>query len=385
VSSKAIPVIALVVAMLLTGVGTYTYLGAHRSVLRQPPKAPTQVKPLPPAFLLSGTLYLAQSGTLYTLSSGQFRQLTTPGGWMQPQILPAGTNFLAIKRETLYADVYQLAADGSVIAKLTSNAAPSRFSDIGANHWSFYPTLAPDGKSIFMSYDSAKFGDYEVDLGIWQMLVGGTRSQWRQWTFPNSYTGGDVQPVPLASGGLLYVSYDQDADGKKASQIWYKAQRTGKATALTTLDEDCSEPSLSPDGKTLAMVCTDKQQYSHLVLADFNGSGIGALRTVVSDRLVAQPAWSPDGRGIAYLAPAQPDQPFQLWWLPKGGYEVPAPTPAPTPSATPPASPSPGRKGSPTPSHKTSPAPSPTAKTVTPIQITVDLGFDAASPIAWHA
>jgi len=264
VSSKAIPVIALVVAMLLTGVGTYTYLGAHRSVLRQPPKAPTQVKPLPPAFLLSGTLYLAQSGTLYTLSSGQFRQLTTPGGWMQPQILPAGTNFLAIKRETLYADVYQLAADGSVIAKLTSNAAPSRFSDIGANHWSFYPTLAPDGKSIFMSYDSAKFGDYEVDLGIWQMLVGGTRSQWRQWTFPNSYTGGDVQPVPLASGGLLYVSYDQDADGKKASQIWYKAQRTGKATALTTLDEDCSEPSLSPDGKTLAMVCTDKQQCTHI-------------------------------------------------------------------------------------------------------------------------
>ena len=382
-SSKSIPVVALVVAMLLTGIGTYTYLGAHKSVIRQPPKAPTQALPAPPAYLLSGTLYLAQAGALYSLSRGQFRQLTVPAGWMQPQMLSTGASFLAVKREAAYADVYQLAVDGSILAKLTSNAAPSRFSDIGANHWSFYPTLAPDGKTVFMSYDSGKAFDYEVDLAIWQMPLGGTRSQWRRWTIPNDYTGGDVQPVPLASGGLLYVKYDQDTDGKKASQIWYKPQRVGSSKALTTLDDDCSEPALSPDGKTLAMICSNKQQFSHLVLADFNGSGIGPLRTVVSDQLVAQPAWAPDGSGIAYLAPAQPDQPFQLWWLPKAGYEVPAPIP--TPSATAPVSPSPGRKGSPTPTRRASPSPSPSPKPVTPIQITTDLGFDASSPIAWRS
>ena len=141
-----------------------------------------------------------------------------------------------------------------------------------------------------MSYDSGKSSDYEVDLAIWQMPLSGTRSQWRQWTFPNPYTGGDVQPIPLASGGLLYVKYAQDADGKKASQIWYKAQRVGNSKALTSLDDDCSEPALSPDGKTLAMICSNKQQFSHLVLADFTGSGIGPPRTIVSDRLSAQPA-----------------------------------------------------------------------------------------------
>jgi len=131
------------------------------------------------------------------------------------------------------------------------------------------------------------------------------------------------------------------------------------------------------------MICSGKQQVSHLALADFDGSGIGALRTIVADRMVAQPAWAPDGSGIAYLAPALPDQPFQLWWLPKAGYVV--PPPAPSPSAATLVSPSPGRKATPTPSRRPSPTPSPTPKPVTPIQITTDLGFDASSPIAWHA
>ena len=378
---KYVPAVVLIGAMLLSGVGTYAYLGAHQSILRQGPKAPTQLSARP-ASLLAGTLYLAQGGSIYSLSGGQFQRLTAPGGWMQPAILANGSDLIAVKRDWAYADVYRLGTDGHVIAKLTNNAAPSKYSDIGANHWSFYPTLAPDGKTIFMSYDSSKVFDYEVDLAIWQMPLTGTRAQWHQWTFPNSYTGGDVQPVPLASGGLLYVKYDQGADGKKAAQIWYKPQRTGNAAALTSLDDDCSEPALSPDGKTLAMICTSKQQFAHLVLADFNGSGIGALRTVVSDRLVAQPAWAPDGSGIAYLAPAQSNQPFQLWWLPRAGYEV--PKPGSTPSASPAVSSTPG-KPTPTPTRRPSPKPSPSPTPVTPIQITNDLGFDASSPIAWHA
>jgi Tol biopolymer transport system component len=381
--SKSIPVTALVVAMLFAGIGTYTYLGAHQSIVRRAPKAPSETIPRGPASLLSGTMYLAQAGAIYSLAGGQFKRLTAPAGWMQPEILPAGATLVAVKREGAYADVYQLAADGSVVAKLTNNAAPSRVSDTGSNHWSFYPRLAPDGKSVFMSYDSGKQLEYEVDLAIWQMPLGGSRSQWRSWTVPNNYTGGDVQPLPLASGGLLYVKFDQDSDGSKASQIWFKPTRLGRATALTKLEDDCSEPALSPDGKTLAMICSNKQQVSHLVLADFDGSGIGPLRTIVTDHLVAQPAWAPDGSGIAYLAPALPDQPFQLWFLPRAGYEV--SLPAPTPSATTSASPSPGRKASPSPARRPSPTATPFPKPVTPIQVTTDLGFDASSPIAWHS
>jgi Tol biopolymer transport system component len=367
---------ALVATMLLSGCGTYLLLGSHQSSLRQQARTPTQVAAPAPALLLPGTMYLVQGGAIYSLSAGKFSQVTQPAGWAQVAALPDGSGLIAVKRSTIYSDLYQLGLDGHVVAQLTHNAAPSRFYDIGVNHWSFYPSVQAGTQSIFMSYDSAKQGDYEVDLAIWQIPLNGSRSGWRQWSFPVGYTGGDVQPLPLASGGLLYVKYDQDDNGNKSSQIWYKASRNASSTALTSLADDCSQPSLSPDGTTLAMVCSYQQQRAQLELAPFNGSSIGPRRVIISDRVVAQPAWAPDGSGIAFLSPAIADQPFQLWWLPKSGY---APPPVPSPSPSPVASASPKATKSPKPSP--SPTPVPPAK---PIQVTTDLGFDATSPIAWR-
>lgn len=366
---------ALIAAMLVAGIGTYLVLGSQQSTIRQNAKRPTQVAPPAPALQLTGTLFLVQGGAIYSLSAGRFDQLTQPAGWAQVAAIPDGSGLIAVKRSGFYSDLYQLGLDGHVVAQLTHNAAPSRFYDIGVNHWSFYPSVQPGSQSIFMSYDSAKEGDYEVDLAIWQMALNGARSSWRQWTFPNAYTGGDVQPLPLASGGLLYVKYDQDANGNKAAQIWYKPSRNGSSTALTTLSDDCSQPALSPDGTTLAMICSYQSQRAQLVLAPFTGSALGPLRTVLSSHVVAQPAWAPDGSGIAFLSPAVADQPFQLWWLPKAQYSP--PSPSPVSSAVPSASPRSSKSPTPAPS----PTPPPPPK---PIQITRDLGFDATAPIAWR-
>jgi hypothetical protein len=366
---------ALVVTMLLTGLGTYLFFGSHQSAIRLHPKTPVQVRAAPPALLLPGTLYLVQGGAVYSLSAGKFTQLTDAAGWVQVAAIPGGNGLIAVKRSIIHSDLYELGLDGHVVAQLTHNAAPSRFSDIGANHWSFYPSVQASTQSIFMSYDSGKVQNYEVDLAIWQLPLSGARSGWRQWTFPNDYTGGDVQPLPLASGGLLYVKYDQDVNGNKASQIWLKTTRNGNSTALTSLADDCSQPALSPDGKTLAMVCSHQEQRSDLVLADFNGTSLGPLRTVLADRVVAVPAWAPNGAGIAFFSPALADQPFQLWWLPESQY-TPA-SPSPSPVAVPSASPKSTRSPTPAPS----PTPVPLPK---PIQVTSDLGFDATAPIAWR-
>ena len=117
------------------------------------------------------------------------------------------------------------------------------------------------------------------------------------------------------------------------------------------------------------MICTHQTQVSYLVLASFNGSSLGARRNLITNQLVAQPTWAPDSTGIAYLAPAQLGQGFQLWFLPKAAYA--------------PASPSPVPSASPTPSAPAA-SPSPTTPVVVrPIKITSNLGFDATSPIVW--
>jgi hypothetical protein len=125
------------------------------------------------------------------------------------------------------------------------------------------------------------------------------------------------------------------------------------------------------------MICTYGKQVSNLVLASWNGSSPGALRTVISDQLVAQPAWAPDGSGIAYLAPGSAGA-FQLWFLPKNAYNPPAPSPVPTPTPTP-GGPHNGPLPSPTPSAL------PTPPVIKPIRLFPDLnlGLDATSPIVW--
>jgi hypothetical protein len=383
VISRALLAACLAALMLVSGIGSYIYLGSRQSNLAAPPKEPTSASPSPGAFRLSGTLFLTQSGAIYSLSAGRFHQLTPTDGWTQLALYP-GDNLLAVKRSLLYSDVYVLSRLGRVIRKLTNNTVPVLNRDNTLRHWSFYPRLSANGKTLFMSYDKPKFG-FDVPLSIWAMPVGGTIQQGRLWTTAIDYTGGDVQPLPLVSGALVYTKYLYGPDGKLGSQIWLTTQPErpysnyrspppgpGHGTPLTRPDEDCAQPSLSPDRRTMAMICTHGTQVSYLAIASFNGSTLGPRRNLITNQLVAQPTWAPDGTGIAYLAPAVVGTGFQLWWLPKNAYAPPPPSPVPTVIPTP---------GGPYPTPTPSPVPTPIP--VKPIAITTNLGFDATSPMAW--
>jgi hypothetical protein len=366
--------------MVVSGTVSYIYVGSRQSKVAVAPQKPIAATPRARAFSLPGTLYIAQSGALYSFSAGRFHQLTPEAGWTQPALAPDGNSLIAVKRDPLFSDVYRLTRFGGVAAQLTNNAPPPRSRwDTGAFAWSFYPRLSLDQNTLWMSYDGPKFagnGYFDVDMSVWAIPVGGTIRQGRSWTNPNNYTGGDMQPLPLSSGGVIYTKYSYDSDGDRVGQLWYTSRAGTAGKALTTTAADCAQAALSPDHQNIAMICTFKKQVSYLTIATWNGSSLGPLKTVISDQLVAQPIWSPDGSGIAYLAPGGPAAPFQLWFLPKNAYNPPPPSPVPTPTPTPG-----GPHNAPLPSP--SPPAAPVAPVVKPIQVTTNLGFDATSPLAW--
>jgi hypothetical protein len=390
VISRLILGAGLVVLMVVSSVGSYMYLGSRQSNLAAAPKEPTTASPTPGAFHLPGTLFLAQGGAIYSLSAGRFHQITAAAGWTQLANYP-GDNLLAVKRSLLFSDVYVLNRLGKVLRKVTNNNVPASNPDPSARHWAFYPRLSYNNKTLFMSYDKPKFG-FDVPMSIWAMPVGGSLSHARVWTVSIDYTGGDMAPQPLPSGGIIYTKYLYN-NAKIVSEIWLSPQpernygcyplciapppgQAGIGRALTTPAEDCSQPSLSPDHHTMAMICSHQTQTSYLTLATFNGSKLGPRRYVITSQLVAQPTWAPDSSGLAYLAPAQLGQGFQLWFLPKLAYAPPTPSPVPVQVPTPG-----GPVNSPGPSP--SPAPAPPPIVVHPVQVTTSLDFDATSPLAW--
>ena len=354
-------------------VGSFLYLDLRQSRVAIAPVKPTAARPTPRSFYPPGTLYLSQNGAIYSYSFGRFRELTPENGWTQPSIMPDG-RILVVNRGIFSSDIFIMNSFGTILGQLTHNAAPRRSYDTGDNHWAFYPTITADERSIFFSYDQPK-GGYEVDLSVWSMPgAGGGIARGTNWSDSEGYTGGDMQPIPVR-GGIIYTKYLRAPDGSIHSQIWFLASPSPNnvfaGKPLTPQSMDCRSPAVSPDGGAIAMVCSYGKQESDLVIAPFAGSVIGAMRAIITNQLVAQPVWAPDMSGIAYLAPAVPDQPFQLWFLPVAAYNPPAPspTPSPTPGVTPkPAAPTAGG-----------------TVTIKPIQLTVSVAFDATSPLAWAA
>jgi Tol biopolymer transport system component len=373
--SRVVLGVALTVVMVVTGVSTYVYIGTRHSKVTEAPLKPTAAEPTPHQFVLPGTLYVVQNGALYSLNAGRYRQITSEAGWMEPALVPDG-NLVIVRRQGFFSDVFEINVFGRTLRQMTNNQAPRRSYDTGDNHWSFYPSVSPDGRTLYMSYDKPKYG-YEVDLSVWSMPFNGSLASGTVWSDEYAdpgYTGGDVQPLAVP-GGVIYTRYDRNYDGSIASQIWYTNRPGSYGKAWTSLAEDCREPSIAPGGGWLAMICTYNKQISYLVIAPFAGPNLGARRILISDQMVAQPTWAPDGSGIAYLAPVIGDQPFQLWFLPRAAYFPPEPSPSPTPTPIP---------GGPVAATTPSPSPSPTpAPVIPPIQMSTSLAFDATSTLAW--
>ena len=367
---------ALAVLMVVSGTATYLALGSRTSRVAAAPEKPTVASPRAQALTLPGTLYLSQDGAIYSLSIGRFHQLTQEVGWTQPSLAPDG-NIIAVRQQPYFSDVYVLSRYGSILRRVTSNNAPPH-ADPGANHWAFYPRLSPDGRTLWLTYDKPKY-DYDVVFSVWAMPYTGTIAQGKLWSNAADYTGGDVQPVPVP-GGVIYTKYDYasrydpNEQSKLVGMLWFTNRAGAYGRELTSPGEDCRSPALSPAGNMIAMVCTYQKQESFLTIASWNGSSMGPRQNIVTDQLVAQPTWAPDGSGIAFLAPGVADGPFQLWWLPKEAYTPAPPPPPPTPTPG-------GPHNGPLPSPK----PPPPAPPVKPIQVTTNSGFDATSPMAWLA
>lgn len=364
--SRGLRLVGLLVLMVLFGTAVYFGIGHFTGAraLRQnaltPDKSHTAIN-------LPGTIMVVQNGTLYRLQNGSFTKLST-GNWTQPSITPDGQHLIVVKKELNYSDLYELNLNGQIQRQLTNNASGT----VQYNHWSFHPMVSSSG-TLFYDYDQKYFlGSNQVDLWIYAMPLAGAQSQAQAWTTPNFSTGGDIQPIPLKNGAIIYSNYFGDqTTGYVWSQLWYQAAAGDPGHTLTPATQNCASPALNPAQTMVAMVClTSNGEQAQIVVAPLVGNVLGA-QTVVATGLVNSPTWSPDGKSLLYLKGTGKDGYFQLYYQQVMG---PAPTPTPSPSPT-------ARHGRTTPSP--GPTPSLVVRPSAPRQLTTDDNFQATSAPIW--
>lgn len=342
---RALTVILLLA--LMAGFG----LGVNRLIASRKHNIPTESSVFIPTvtrpkIVLPGTLYLAQNGDIYRLSDGFFTDLhlsTASGSWMQPAYVPNSQDIVAVLRAAEYSNLYLLNSQGSIIRRLSNNANV-HLDTVYLNHWMFYPHMGADGNTLYFSYDQPKNSStLAVDFSVWSGTLSAKLAA-AQLTNSNPFTGGDVDPTPMASGTIIYSKY-AIGSGNAYSQVALQGKPLSKPIILTTPAQDCGQPAPSPDGTKVAMICIGGTglQSTRLEVATLTAGKLGTPQTLVNNCLCSAPVWAPDGSGLVYYNTADATGHFELWWI-KGALSA-------APSA--------------------------------PLQVTTNLDFDASSPPSW--
>jgi Tol biopolymer transport system component len=181
------------------------------------------------------------------------------------------------------SEIYVVGADGSGIRRLTDNPAGDGF-----------PAWSPDGTRL------AFVSDRDGQPGIWAMGADGS-SPTRLVPGPATAT---ARPSWSPDGRSIAFASDRDggnldifvADLPPAAPTPTPAPAANPTRVIASPGQD-GEPAWSPDGRSIAFA-SDRDGGPEVYVADRDGSNL--VKLTGKPRSFA-PAWSPDGRMLAYI------------------------------------------------------------------------------------
>jgi len=151
-------------------------------------------------------------------------------------------------------------------------------------HENFYPSFAPDGKSIvFVSNATLYFEIYEMDL------AGTTRQI--------TYGLKDAYAPEISPDGRQIV-FTRSDNNNGFSEVWLVDRDGSSAHVLYTEDgQDVLDPTWSPDGQQILFALGKDNNTKHLFVIHVDGSGLRQVSSVFTTR--GRSDWSGDGLWMA--------------------------------------------------------------------------------------
>jgi TolB protein len=169
------------------------------------------------------------------------------------------------------------------------------------NNWAFRPVWWPDAsRLLYLTEESTN------DLMIWQIGLDG-KNRRPFLTVPDGDGGLDMPSISPDGKRLALISYRGPA---LKSQIWTYGLAAGPWRELTETAEGAYDPAWSPDGTRIAYAARAGSKHDLWVM-DADGSD---QRQITTSGACRAPCWSPDGKHLAYVA--ADGNAFDLWAMP---------------------------------------------------------------------
>ncbi|MBC7894013.1 MAG: PD40 domain-containing protein, partial [Cytophagaceae bacterium] len=210
------------------------------------------------------------------------------------------------------------------------------------------PELLPDGKTLLFHVSdrsgNRRIAVTEVGSRTHTVLVDGVRARYapngqlvyttadgKLWAAAFDVRGrvlsGDARlvaeripgtvlgPVDFAIAGDGTLAYSVEDAGARRELTW--VDRAGRRASVdSTWKGQFSTPTLSPDGSRILVAMSNGQQ-THLWIKPTSGGS--ATRLTHEHQSNVEPAWSPDGRWVSYLAGQGISNTGDLWRQPSDG------------------------------------------------------------------
>jgi TolB protein len=255
----------------------------------------------------AGRILYVREGNLWLWQGGNNRQFSDGGTWYQPAFSPDGSEIAYVYWTFNFSDIFVMSADGAASRRLTKGQA----GNIQDSDWAFRPRWSPDGQQI--AYVSDANSQFPL---VWMM----------------GRDGGNRRQIVSATVGLEWADTMSWApDGKRLAvtagnvnhepgQIYLVNVARGDVDRLTNHPNGAFDPAWSPDGNRIAYVARTSPG-GDLWVQSLDGekeAHVGGLQYVRS------PVWSPDGKMLAVLAARSGS--FQVWAMTvkdtPGGFEI---------------------------------------------------------------
>jgi len=186
------------------------------------------------------------------------------------------------------------------------------------------PQISPDGGWVAYTVSTSDTAEDRSKRAVWMASWDGRRNVRLTTSKP-----GENTPRWSPDGGWLAFLSSRDDEH---TQLWLLDRQGGEGRKATTLPSDVDDYVWAPDGKRVALVAEDPdtakpktpapividrfqfkqdeagylgKQHRHLYLLDVESGKTTRLTTGDYDELL--PAWSPDGKSLAFVSKRRPD------------------------------------------------------------------------------
>ncbi len=256
-------------------------------------------------FSRQGALWLWQgeNATRLPLDPGKSVAPNTRVQLVQPALSPDGSKIAYIRQDESFADLWTASANGSNPRQLSNNrgaGVPRSESFTNKSLWAFSPVWSADGAQIA----------YLSDNGTDDLTLFSTAAA--------SFAPRQLSTLAVGNGGLQRPSWSPKGDAVAVGafengklQIFSVRTANRNSTQLTSQPDGAYDPAWSPDGKWIAYIA-HKGNGGEMWLMQADGSNPMQL----SPQNSRSPVWSPDSKKLAYLG--QKDGWFEIFTLELG-------------------------------------------------------------------